>query len=143
MAKTLDRFIDRQWRLESNDARPSLCRFKNLDFEMGTHVNSASGLELSTRMNHCLVLVVAQCLQKQQLGRRAGVTCSQEPSVKYTSRVENDRVARRNEIDEIAECSVIDGSAFTIHNHQPALVTPLGWSLCYLIGREMKVIVIG
>ncbi len=30
-----------------------------------------------------------------------------------------------------------------MHDHQPALIAPLGRYLCYLIGRKMKVIVIG
>lgn len=63
--------------------------------------------------------------------------------MKNASCVQNNCVARRNEIDEIAKLLVLNQTGFTMHNHQPALIAPLGRYLRYLIGREMKVVVIG
>ena len=38
---------------------------------------------------------------------------------------------------------MLDQPRLSMHNHQPALIAPLGRYLRYLIGREMKVVVIG
>ena len=59
------------------------------------------------------------------------------------SGVEDNRIACRNERVEIAKLSMFDQSSLAMHDHQPALIASLGRYLRYLIGREMKIVVIG
>lgn len=63
--------------------------------------------------------------------------------MEHAGRVQNDRVARWDEIGEITKSPMLDQPRLTMHHHQPALIAPLGRNLRYLIGREMKVVVIG
>ena len=63
--------------------------------------------------------------------------------MKNASCVENDRVAGRNEIHKITKLPMFEQPRLAMHDHQPALITPLGRYLRYLIGWKMKVVVIG
>ena len=94
-------------------------------------------------MHHRFVIVISKRLEKQQLRRRTRITRAEQACVKNASGVKDDRVARRNEIGEIAKRPMLDQSRLTMNDHQPALIAPRGWYLRYLIGREIKVVVIG
>ena len=91
-----------------HDSRPSLRRFENLDLEIRTHVDATARLKLSARMNHRLVLVVAEWLEEKQLGRCAGVASAKQSRMKHARRVQDDRVAGGNQLDEIAKRPVLD-----------------------------------
>jgi hypothetical protein len=126
-----------------HDPRATLCRLKNLDFEVRAHVHTPTGLQLSAGMNHRFISVIAEWLEKQKLCWSARVACAEQSGVENARRIQHDRVARRNELREIAKLSMFYQPRLTMHDHQPALITPLGRYLCYLIGREMKVVVFG
>ena len=57
--------------------------------------------------------------------------------------IEDNRVSGWNELHELAKCSMLDPPRLTIHNHQAAFIAPLGRNLCYLVGREEEIVVIG
>ena len=126
-----------------HNACPSLRRFKDLDLQIRTHMNAATRLQLSAGMNHRLVSVVSEWFQQQQLSWSARIASAEQSSMEYASRVEDYRVARRNKIGEIAKCPVFNRPGLSMNHHQPALITALGRNLRYLIGREVKVVVIG
>lgn len=140
---TLYRLFRGQRRTKKHYASAPLGRLENLNLEIRTHMDNASRLELSTGMNHRFVPIIAKRFEKQQFRRRTGVTCAEQTCMKHASGVEHDRVARRNQIDQIAKRSMLDCSGCTIYHHQSAFITLAGWNLCYLVGRKMKVVMIG
>lgn len=126
-----------------NDARSTLSRFQDLDFEIGTYVHATARLQLSSRMHHRFITVITERLQKKQLSRRAGITSAEQARMKDARCVQDDRVVSRNQAGEITKFHMFDRPRLTTHDHQPAFIAPLGRNLRYLIGREMKIVVIG
>ena len=104
---------------------------------------ATSRFQLSTGMHHRFVSIVAEGFEKKQLCRGTRVARPEQTCMKHARSVENDRIAGRNQIDEIAKLTMRDHSRIPMHYHQPALIASLGWNLRYLIVRKMKVVMIG
>src|SRR5512140_331389 len=105
-------------------------------------MHAPARLQLPTRMNHRFVSVVAERLEQKQFRWRARITCAEQACVEDARRIKNDCVASRNQIDEIAKLPVLDVSRLSMDDHQPALIAPLSRYLRYLIGREMKIVMV-
>jgi hypothetical protein len=101
--------VERCVRVELHDARTPIGHLLDRHVEAGRDVNDATGVELSARMHHRLVLTgVTGWAKEEHLRRRAGVACAEESRAKDPGRVQDECIARRNEVHEVHEVAVLE-----------------------------------
>ena len=108
MTVAFDRVIDGERGVKLHDAGSSQGRLENLGFEVGAHMDFATGLELAARVNHRLVAVVTKRFEQKDFGGSARVAGAEQAGAEDAGGVEDDRVAGRYEIREILECAVLN-----------------------------------
>src|SRR5690606_15667391 len=101
------------------------------------NVNHATGAQLASGTDHRLESVAAERSEEEHLGGRARVALPQESSAEHPGGVEDERIARRDELPQVAKAMVRDPAAGALHHHEPALVARLDGVLGDSVVRKL------
>jgi hypothetical protein len=107
----LNGLVDRIGRFESDNAGPSLGDFHDPDVKAGRDVDEPARAELPTRMYQRFeVSRDIRWSEQKNLRGSAGIPVPQQPRAKHARGVQGQRVAARNEVDQVGEAPVLEGA---------------------------------
>src|SRR5688572_165443 len=105
----LDGFLDRYGRVEADDTRPALGDFLDMHVEARRDVDDASRAKFSAGMYEGFVLSVRTGWpQEQDFGGRARIAVTEQTGAEDAGRIQDDRVASGNELDEVREVPMLE-----------------------------------
>jgi hypothetical protein len=121
VAVPLDRLRRIALHVEPHDAGAARGDLDDLDVEARGDVDDASRLQLPAGRDHRLVRParVVERLEQEHLGGRARIADPEQAGAEDPGRVQDDRIARRGEVGEVAEAVVRDRARRAVDDHEP------------------------